>query len=82
MVSDATQELVEELKARFPSQGVMDALSIVYHQYWQDSQAVEKSFRKHLDIIKSQYGQPKWIGESDKQKLIPPLLDCYNLELQ
>jgi hypothetical protein len=60
----------------------MDALGVVYPQYWHDSQAAEKSFRKHLDIIKAHYRQPKWIGSEDNKKLIPPLLDCYNLELQ
>jgi hypothetical protein len=82
VLSNAAQELIDELKARFPSQGVLDALGIVYPQYWRDSEVAEKNFRKHLNIIKAQYGQPKWIGESDKQKLIPPLLDCYNLGLQ
>jgi hypothetical protein len=60
----------------------MDALGVMYPQYWRDSQATEKSFRKHLDIIKAHYGQPKWIGLEEKKKLILPLLDCYNLELQ
>jgi hypothetical protein len=60
----------------------MDALGVVYPQYWRDSQAAEKTFHKHLDVIKSHYGQPRWIGSEEKRKLIPPLLDCYNLELQ
>jgi hypothetical protein len=60
----------------------MDALGVVYPQYWRDSQAAEKTFHKHLDVIKSHYGQPRWIGSEEKRKLILPLLDCYNLELQ
>jgi hypothetical protein len=44
VLSNAAQELIDELKARFPSQGVMDALGIVYPQYWKDSQTAEKSF--------------------------------------
>jgi hypothetical protein len=34
----------------------MDALGVVYPQYWHDSIAVEKSFQKHLDVLKSHYG--------------------------
>jgi hypothetical protein len=42
----------------------------------------EKCFCKHLDVIKAHYGQPRSIGTEEKKKLIPPVLDCYNLELQ
>jgi hypothetical protein len=56
LISEAAQEFIDELKTRFPSQGVMDALGIVYPQYWRDSQAAERSFRKHLDVLKSYYG--------------------------
>jgi hypothetical protein len=33
LISEAAQEFIDELKTRFPSQGVMDALGIVYPQY-------------------------------------------------
>jgi hypothetical protein len=60
----------------------MDVLGVVYPQYWKDSEVAEKSFRKHLDIIKEHYYQPKWIGENDKKRLVAPILDCFQLELQ
>jgi hypothetical protein len=82
IIAAAAKQLIKELQDRFPSQGVMDALGVVYPQYWRDSHAAEKSFRKHLDVIKAHYGQPRWIGSDEKKKLIPPVLDCYNLELQ
>jgi hypothetical protein len=73
---------MDELTSRFPSHGLMDALGVIYPQYWRDSETAEPSFHKHLDVIKEFYGQPKWIGEDDKKRLIPPLLDCFQLELQ
>jgi hypothetical protein len=60
----------------------MDALGVVYPQYWKDSEQADKSFRKHLDIIKDHYYQPKWVGEEDKKKLVAPILDSFQLELQ
>jgi len=35
-----------------------------------------------LDVIKKFYGEPKWIGEGDDKRLIPAVLDCFQLELQ
>jgi hypothetical protein len=81
-IADAAQQLMDELTSRFPSHGLMDALGVIYPQYWRDSETAEPSFHKHLDVIKEFYGQPKWIGEDDKKRLIPPLLDCFQLELQ
>jgi hypothetical protein len=78
----AALQLLEELATRFPSEGVMDALGVVYPHYWKDSEAAERSFRKHLDVLKSHYGQPRWIGDDEKKRLIPPVLDCFQLELQ
>jgi hypothetical protein len=44
-----------------------------------DSQIVEKSFYKHLDVIRTHYGQPRCFGLEDKKKLISLVLDHYNL---
>jgi hypothetical protein len=35
-----------------------------------------------LDVLKNYFGQPRWIGDEEKKKLIPPILNCYKLELQ
>jgi hypothetical protein len=79
---EAASQLLDELRSRFPSQGLMDALGVVYPQYWKDSEQADKSFRKHLDIIKDHYCQPKWVGEEDKKRLVAPILDSFQLELQ
>jgi hypothetical protein len=57
-------------------------MGVVYPQYWRDKKAAEISFRKHLNVLKEHFGQPRWIGEDEKKRLIAPLLDCFQLELQ
>jgi hypothetical protein len=45
-----------QASSHFPSEGVMDALGVVYLQYWRDSGPTEKSFCKHLDVLKNYFG--------------------------
>jgi len=59
----------------------MDALSLVYPQYLLQGDC-EASFRKHLDVIKKKFGEPKWIFEEESNKFVPPVMDCSLLELQ
>jgi hypothetical protein len=77
----AAEHLIAEMKSRFPSHSVLDALGVVYPQYWQQGDC-EVSFRKHLNVLKDFYGEPKWIGEGAEKKLIPPVLDRYRLECE
>ena len=53
----AAVQLIVELKARFPVHNIMDALGVVYPQYWLQESAPEVSFRKHLDVLKNFYGE-------------------------
>jgi len=78
----ATEQLIVELKARFPAQTVMDALRVVYPQYWLQQSSPEISFRKHLDVLKSFYGEAQWVRNDDNKCLIPTLLDRFELEVQ
>ena len=82
IVVAAAKQLIKDLQGRFPSQAVMDALGIVYPQYWRDSHAAEKGFCKHLDMDKAHYGQRRCIGSDEKKNLVLPVLNCYNLKLQ
>jgi len=59
----------------------MDALSLIYPQYWLQGNC-EASFRKHIDVIKKKFGEPKWIFGKEGNKLVPPVLDYSLLELQ
>jgi hypothetical protein len=56
--SDAARKFLDELKARFPEVNVLDALEVVYPQYWRQGDC-EQSFRKHLTILKDFYGEPR-----------------------
>lgn len=57
----------DELTSRFLSHGVMDALGVVYPQYWVHGDC-DASFREHLDVLKDFYWEPKWIGTCDDKK--------------
>ena len=50
-----TVELVKQLSLWFPSAALMDALGIMYPQYWQEEDHAKKKFKKHLPIIKQHY---------------------------
>jgi hypothetical protein len=62
--------------------GVLDAMGVVYPQYWRDQKVAEILFRKHLNVLKEHFGQPRWIGDDEKTRLVAPVLDCFQLELQ
>jgi hypothetical protein len=75
----AAEVLIGEMKSRFPSHSILDALGVVYPQYWLQGDC-EVSFMKHLNVLKDFYREPKWIGEGVEKRLIPPVLDRYRLE--
>jgi hypothetical protein len=54
-------QLIVELQGWFPTQGFIDALGIVYPQYWSQPKP-EKRFNVHLAIIKATFYQPKKVG--------------------
>jgi hypothetical protein len=55
--------LVRSLKNNFDVQDVMDALGLVYPQYWLKS-TYEETFPIHLAILKGVYYQFKKLGSS------------------
>ena len=72
----AAELFITEMKSRFLSHSVLDAFGVVYPQYLQQGDC-EVSFWKQLNILKDFYGEPKWIVEGTKKKVIPPILDRY-----
>jgi hypothetical protein len=72
-------KLIDETKSSFPSISLMDALGIVYPQYWVQGDC-EQSFRKHLMILQEFYYKLKYVGIGTKRLLVPPLLNWYRLE--
>jgi hypothetical protein len=81
MYAEAAQKLIDESKARFPSVAVMDALGVVYPQYWLQGDA-EVSFRKHLTVLQDFYCEPKYVGTGSAMQLVPPILDRFKLEVE
>jgi hypothetical protein len=75
----AAQKLLDELKARFPTVAVLDALGVVYPEYWEQDDC-DTSFHKYLNVLKEFYREPKWVGKEGEKKFIPTMLDKYKLE--
>ena len=81
LCTEGAIKLMDEMAGRFPDHNLMDALGIVYPQYWLQRDCAA-SFRKHLDIIKDFYGEPKWIGQDENKRCVPAVLDKSLLELE
>lgn len=74
MCAGAAKLLVTELDARFPAQHVMNAMGILYPQYWCTPNA-EDMFDSHLRTLMDMYGHGRILGEGEKKLLIKPLID-------
>jgi len=70
----AIKILVQELDACYPAHHVMNALGILYPQYWCASDAKEM-FDKHFHILMDAYNHGKIVGEGKKKLLVPSLID-------
>ena len=81
LCAEGAIKLMDKMAGRFPDHNLMDALGIVYPQYWLQGDCAA-SFRKHLDIIKDFYGEPKWIGQDENKRCVPAVLDKSLLELE
>ena len=80
--AEAAQHVIKEVRGHFSSHNIMDALGLVYPQYWLngDPQAL---FWGHLDLVKKHYGEPKWVRKGTSEELcIQPILDAVKLEEQ
>jgi hypothetical protein len=68
---EAARQIISELEKRFPTVELMDALGVVYPQYWVSPSAVD-TFLQHLDVLKRWFGVPKRVKEDF---LVPALID-------
>jgi len=68
------RQLLRELGAHFPSHLVMDALGVVYSQYWLQPKAKEY-FSKHLSILLEFYYNPKLVKVDKVKWLFASILD-------
>jgi hypothetical protein len=71
---EAAQKIISELERRFPAVDVMDALGVVYPQYWVSPTATE-TFPQHLEVLKRSFGHPKRVQDMTA----PALLDAQRL---
>ena len=58
---------------------VVDALGVIYPQYWLQGDC-EASFQKHLTVIKDFYGESRSVVHDGVRTVAPPILDKYRLE--
>jgi len=61
-------QLKSELLKRFPSHGLMNAMGILYPQYWIANvkpEAIEMNFPKHLRVLVDFYGHGRMVGEKE-----------------
>jgi hypothetical protein len=78
-VAVVANQLMVELRSRFPSQEVLDALDLLYPQYWAMPDAVKK-FPKHLCVIKNWYGMEKTIIMDGIQQQCESIVDNWRLD--
>ena len=70
----AASTLIKELDNRFLSQNLMQAMGILYPQYWLQGDC-EESFSKHIRVLMDHYGRGRILGKDDETILVPALID-------
>jgi hypothetical protein len=72
--------LINKLDNHFLHCALLDAMGIIYPQYWLQPQC-EESFAKHLEVLKVWYeSKILWYGESNF--VVHLLLDCWQLDVE
>ena len=74
--AEAARQIISELKKRFPTVELMDALR--YPQYWV-SHTTTDTFLQHLDVLKYWLGVPKHLKGDF---VVPALIDAQRLAEQ
>jgi hypothetical protein len=65
----------------FPQCALLDALGILYSQYWWQLEC-EANFAKHLEVLMVWYYEQKMLWSSESNFVIPPLLNCWYLDFE
>jgi hypothetical protein len=80
--AEAAAKLEEQLLVRFPSAHLMDALGVIYPQYWTEKEC-DSNFEKHLRIIKAYYGHSMPFSTAAfPEGSVDPILSPVNLDMQ
>jgi hypothetical protein len=77
-VAGVVTQLIQELQRRFPEHTVLDALGIIYPQYWLQPD-VEITFSKHM---KNWYCNARVLGSGVDKEVIHGILDRWSLDSQ
>jgi hypothetical protein len=72
-MAKAVEDLIVGLDAQFPRQVVMDAMGIVYPQYWLQTNA-NVTFPQHLEVLKNFYCSSHPCGQPKDGKYAPMVL--------
>ena len=80
-VAGMTTQLIQELQRRFPKHAVLDALGIIYPQYWLQPD-VDITFSKHLDTLKNWYCNTIVLGTGVDKEVILGIFDQWSLDSQ
>jgi hypothetical protein len=82
---DAAEVLIGELDRRFPDSELMNALSIVFSQFWLQS-TCDEFFALHMNTIRGHFAIVGFVNrgtiEEPKIVQVDPLLDAWTLGLQ
>jgi hypothetical protein len=78
-VKEAAEYLISELQSHFLAHGVIEALGVVFPQYWMMADC-EEFFKRHISVIKAQHCYAKRIGPD--QTWVPKVLSSMSLDLQ
>jgi len=74
-------QLINEVDNRFSHYALLDAIGIVYPQYWLQLQC-EENFAKHLEFLKAWYCEPTMLGFGESSYVVHPLLDHWQLHVK
>ena len=66
--------LIKEMDSWFLLQNVMQAMGILYPQYWLQGDC-EESFSKHIRVLMDYYGHGKILGKDNNKVLVLALID-------
>ncbi len=80
-LAGAIKTLIQELETRLPTHGLMDALRIVYPQYWLQVD-YETSFPKHLVVIKIVFCSSKTLLLDGVETFVLKVLNANDLDSQ
>jgi hypothetical protein len=79
-LAKAATRLIVELDVQFLKQAVLDAMGVIYPQYWLQVDA-KMTFPRHLEVLKGFYCTPRPSGQSKDAPMVHPILSTWELDV-